>query len=81
MNNTKYNRWCNYPTRRINLEILSGWEFEEKVSPDYLRDLVEDVVFSQFEMKQGSHLVEDYARAFVSEVNFEELADTINSDF
>jgi len=43
MRDTKYNGWTNYATWRINLEILGDIEFEEKVSADYLEDIVEDV--------------------------------------
>jgi hypothetical protein len=41
---------------------------------------VEDVVFSQYELGNGSHLVEDYARSFISEVNFYEIAQGINEE-
>jgi hypothetical protein len=37
-------------------------------------------VFSQHELGSGSHLVEDYARAFVSQVNFYEIAQRINEE-
>jgi len=46
----------------------------------YLKEIVEDVVFSQYELGSGSHLVEDYARAFISEVNFYEIAQRINEE-
>ena len=45
-----------------------------------LIEIVEDVVFSQYELGNGSHLVEDYARAFISEVNFYEIAQSINEE-
>ena len=74
----KCNGWTNYATWRVNLEILSDMEFDEQVSADYLKDLVEDCVFSNYEMHSGSHLVEDYARAFIAQVNFYEIAEAIN---
>jgi hypothetical protein len=80
MKDEKYSGWTNYATWRINLEILSDIEFDHPVTYDYVEELVEEVVFSQFDMSSGSHLIEDYARAFVSEVNFYEIADAINSD-
>jgi hypothetical protein len=80
MKDAKYSGWTNYATWRINLEILSDIEFDHPVTYDYVEELVEEVVFSQFDMSSGSHLIEDYARAFVSEVNFYEIADAINSD-
>ncbi len=78
--NEKYNGWTNYATWRVNLEILGDIEFDEHVSADYLKEIVEDVVFSQYELGNGSHLVEDYARAFISEVNFYEIAQSINEE-
>ena len=81
---TDYNGWTNYATWRVNLEILGDIEFDEQVSADYLKEIVEDVVFSQYELGNGSHyrlhLVEDYARAFISEVNFYEIAQSINEE-
>ena len=77
---SEYNGWSNYATWRVNLEILGDIEFENVVSADYLKEIVEDVVFSQYELSNGSHLVEDYARAFVSEVNFYEIAQSINEE-
>ncbi len=74
----KHNGWTNYATWRINLEIIDGIEFEVKTCAATIQEIVEDVVFSQHELGNGSHLVEDYARAFVSEVNFYEIAQSIN---
>jgi len=76
----EYNEWTNYATWRVNLEILGDIEFDEQVSADYLKEIVEDVVFSQYELGNGSHLVEDYARAFISQVNFYEIAEHINEE-
>jgi len=78
--NKEYNGWTNYATWRVNLEILGDIEFDEQVSADYLKEIVEDVVFSQYELGNGSHLVEDYARAFISQVNFYEIAEHINEE-
>ncbi len=74
----KHNGWSNYATWRINLEIIDGIEIETKMCAATIQEVVEDVVFSQYEMQSGSHLIEDYARAFVSEVNFYEIAQSIN---
>jgi len=80
MNNNEYNGWTNYATWKVNLEILGDIQFEDKTSADNLKEIVEDVVFSQYEMQSGSHLIEDYARAFISEVNFYEIAEGINEE-
>ena len=74
----KHNGWTNYATWRINLEVIDGIEFEVKTCAATIQEIVEDVVFSQHELGGGSRLVYDYARAFVSEVNFYEIAQSIN---
>jgi hypothetical protein len=73
----KYNGYTNYATWRVNLEILDGMEWEEKTSAEALQDLVEEIVF------EGSNidtLQSGYANAFLSDVNYYELANTINED-
>jgi len=78
--NKKYNGWTNYATWRINLEIIDGIEFEVKTCAATIQEIVEDVVFSQYELGEGSHLVEDYARSFISQVNFYKIAESINEE-
>ena len=78
--NKKYNGWTNYATWRINLEIIDGIEFEVKTCAEDIKEIVEDVVFSQYELGNGSHLVEDYARSFISQVNFYKIAESINEE-
>jgi len=73
----KYNGWTNYATWRINLEILEDIEFEKQVSADYLKEIVENIIFTN---KSEGGYIEDYARAFVSEVNFYEIAKNINEE-
>ena len=74
----KHNGWTNYATWRINLEIIDGIEIETKMCAATIQEIVEDIVFSQYELGNGSRLVYEYARAFVSEVNFYEIAQSIN---
>ena len=75
----KHNGWTNYATWRINLEIIDGIEIETKMCAATIQEIVEDVVFSQYS-GNGSRLVYEYARAFVSEVNFYEIAQSINEE-
>ena len=77
---SQYNGLTNYATWRVNLEILGDIQFDEHVSADYLKEIVEDCVFSNYEMHNGSHLVEDYARSFISNVNYYEIAKLINEE-
>ena len=78
--NKEYNGWTNYATWRVNVEIIDGIEIDTIICAEYIKEYVEDVVFGQYELGNGSHLVEDYARAFVSEVNFYERAQSINEE-
>ncbi len=76
---SEYNGWTNYATWRVNLEILGDIEFEDVVSADDLKEIVEDCVFNNTVEKDC--LAADYARAFISEVNFYEIAEHINEEF
>ena len=72
----KCNGWTNYATWRVNLEILSDMEFEEQVHMVDLKDLVEELVF----IDVNECLAADYARAFIAQVNFYEIAESINEE-
>ena len=74
----KHNGWTNYATWRINLEVIDGIEIETKMCAATIQEIVEDVVFSQYEFGGGYSLMYDYAKAFVAQVNFYEIAQSIN---
>ena len=74
----EYNGWTNYATWRVNLEILGDIEFENKMSADNLKEIVEDCVFNNTVEKDC--LAADYARAFIQQVNFYEIAQSINEE-
>ena len=88
MSDNKYNGWSNYATWRINMELFNDWDFTEEVlesddegwrpDVDYLKDLVENWVFENHTGSLG--LVEDYARAFVDQVNFHEILEHVLED-
>ena len=81
MNDNKYNGWTNYATWRVNLEILGDmdWYETEHADTDYLKQLVEDIVFDEYRANNTttSRLAEDYARAFLNEVNYDEILERI----
>ena len=81
MNDNKYNGWTNYATWRVNLEILADmdWYETEHVDVDYLKELVENIVFGEYRANNTitSRLAEDYARAFLNEVNYDEILERI----
>ena len=73
-----YNGWTNYATWRINLEIIGDidWYETEHVDVDYLQELVENIVFDNYAQPKNG-LMEDYARAFLNEVNYHEILEHI----
>ena len=77
----KHNGWSNYATWRINLEILGDIEFDYIVRPIQLQEIVEDCVFQNLNFNSMPNLVEDYARAFLAEVDYIELATNYNEDY
>lgn len=75
---TKYNGWTNYATWRVYLEIFSDFEddmFEEAVDAQWAEDYANTVVF---ESDSYSGLIVDYAGAFLSTVNYAEIANHLN---
>ena len=90
MTKETYNGWSNYETWRINLEIFDGVTLEDmntvEVDPynlkDYLQEYAEEIVFlySHIGNKTPSSLMENYARAFLSDVNWYEIAEHIIKD-
>jgi len=73
-----HNGWTNYATWRVNLEILSDLELVEyfPTKPD-ISDVVEfikDYVDDALTCIDCAGITLDYARAFVSEVNWHEIA-------
>lgn len=84
MTDKTYNGWTNYETWRVNLEVFDGVTLEDlntvEVEPyevgQYLKDYAEEIIFldSHIGGKTPSSLVEDYARAFLENVNWREIA-------
>lgn len=86
----KYNGWTNYATWRIQLEVFDGvepehFDLEEGEAmtlvdvyelSEAMQSYAEEVIFSEcrYDERRPSSLVEDYARAFLQEVNWYELA-------
>ena len=78
MSDERHNGWTNYATWRVNLEIIDGYDWYEceHVDADYVKELVEDAVFGTL-IGNGNGLVESYAHAFLSEVNYHEIAENL----
>jgi len=87
-----YNGWTNYATWRINLELLDGvivteWFPPEDGKPElsdvakYLEDYADEVLCTYSSGGPcGEGLTLNYARAFVSQVNWYEIAEHLLSD-
>ena len=80
----RYNGWTNYATWRVHLEMFDGMDVAE-TWPEYIADgdayglskqLAEyaDEVITEFGCKRDG-LAVDYARAFLSDVNWYEIAE------
>jgi hypothetical protein len=94
MKDITYNGWSNYATWRINLEIFDDLDIsefdgiEDKVDPELiclhtlseaLQERAEFYIFECDERKPSS-LMEDYARAFLNEVDWYEIAKHMVND-
>ena len=83
MNINECNGWSNYATWRINLELFSDMDykdyFDEFPDTEALEDYVEHVVFENYNDRLG--LVEDYARAFLNNVNYYEILEHIKENY
>jgi hypothetical protein len=73
-----YNGWTNYATWRVNLEMIDGidpsdmgWKLH---GPCELADFIKDYVDEILEIDAKEGLALDYARAFISDVNWREIA-------
>ena len=78
MNDKTYNGWTNYATWRVNLEIFDDFRVMDKELMDdvyelsqYLRETAE-VYIEDSSTEDG--LARDYALAFLSDVNWYEIA-------
>lgn len=85
MNDTKYNGWTNYATWRVNLEIFDGLspiDYGWTVEDDYdlaqqLQEYAEEIIC----MGATDGLAKDYALAFLSDVDWREIAQHMICDW
>lgn len=77
--NTKYNGWTNYATWRVNLEIFDRYDIDdhEPVTACALKDRAEMLIENE---GTGSGFALDYAMAFLQDVNWHEIADSLNDN-
>lgn len=81
MMSEKYNGWTNYATWRVRLEMFDG-DFASDNDLDaydlgqFLRDTAEEMI-----SEQSEGLAQDYALAFLDEVNWREIAEHMIEDY
>jgi hypothetical protein len=82
---TKYNGWTNYATWRVNLEIFDGQDAKDLgilrmdgyEAAQYLKSYAEEILQQDcwtIDGEQGKGIALDYAMAFISDVNWHEIA-------
>ena len=79
----KHNGWTNYETWRVNLEIFDGLDMSKVPRTidnpydlaEYLKEMADEVVCGDAE-----GLAKDYARAFLSEVDYGQIAKLMMED-
>jgi hypothetical protein len=78
MTDTTYNGWRNYETWRVNLEVFDGINVREmgwhRLDRYDLGEALKDYAGEVLECGAGEGLALDYARAFVSNVDWFEIA-------
>ncbi len=74
--NTNHNGWTNYATWRVNLEIFDGYDNDdhEPVTGDELKYHAETLL----DCESDGGMALDYALAFLQDVNWAEIANSIN---
>ena len=85
MSNETYNGWSNYNTWRVNLEIFDGMnpkEYFTNISSAYeLSKELKEYVENYIEETSSEGLARDYAFAFLSEVNWHEIAHNMIDEY
>jgi hypothetical protein len=80
----KYNGWTNYATWRVNLEMIDGMEpsdFGTGLDSYDLGQALKDHAESLIDCTTNDGLAKDYALAFLSEVNWHEIAEHMIEDY
>jgi hypothetical protein len=84
MSDTKYNGWANYATWRVNLEIFDGMSPHDVTGRSLptvsdLRHALQEWAEQIIEASSPEGLARDYAYAFLSDVDWWEIANNMLS--
>jgi hypothetical protein len=74
MSDKTYNGWTNYATWRVHLEIFDDMQVDDPVFWHDLRDHAEQLIDDY----SVPGLARDYAQAFLSDVDWREIARHVN---
>ena len=76
-----YNGWSNMATWQVANDILNHhqWDDSESITTEYLKELVNNAVFDNTGVATST-LIAGYARRFLRDVNWNELAEVYQSD-
>jgi|TARA_R110000744_G_scaffold21235_1_gene55142 hypothetical protein len=75
----EYNGWTNYATWKVKLEMFDNWDSDsDKVTPELLKQWTEDEIYE--EVDHDNSIAACYALAFISDVNWHEIAKSLNSE-
>lgn len=69
-----YNGWTNYETWRVNLEMFDGTEPRSCIDAYHLGQEFKAYAEEAIEQSSAPGLARDYALAFLSDVNWREIA-------
>jgi hypothetical protein len=87
MKDTTYNGWTNYATWRVNLEMFDGIDPQDDYGLqdldvyDLAKRLQEHAEELICDYKNETSLAQDYALAFLSDVNWAEIARHMIADY
>jgi len=76
-----YNGWSNMATWQVAHDILNHhqWDDSESITVEYLKELVNNAVFDNTGVATSA-LIAGYARRFLKDVNWNELAEVYQTD-
>lgn len=85
MEKQTYNGWTNYATWRVNLEIFDGlnpvdygWAIDDEYTmAQQVREYAEEII----DMTASEGLARDYALAFLSDVDWQSIAEHLICDW
>lgn len=82
---TTYNGWANYATWRVNLELFNGQTISDIFGYDErdaycLGKMLKDRAEEYVEDTSDEGIARDYAMAFLSDVNWYEIAEQMIAD-